>query len=107
PWPQNLHRVRMLCSASTRPILLPLHAPRRRHAKSVPDALKNRLIAASLAKRSDGKASIIQPRPRRESPEHSLVIAPVSLSDPAPVALRVRSLRAHCAQGWLTIAGMN
>src|SRR5215475_4795041 len=97
----------MLCSASTRPILLPLHAPRRRHAKSVPGTLKNRLRAASLAKRSDGKASIIQPRPRHESPALSLVIPPVSLADPAPVASRVRSLRAHCARGWLTIAGMN
>src|SRR5262245_19298879 len=96
----------MLCSASTRPILLPLHAPRRRHAKSVPDALKNRLRAASLAKRSDGKASIIQPRPRRESPELSPVIPPVSLADRVPVASSVRSLRAHCARGWLTIAGM-
>src|SRR5262249_8447509 len=105
-WPQNLRRARMLCSASTRPILLPLHTPRRRHAKSVPDALKNRLRAASLAKRSDGKASIIQPRPRRESPELSPVIPPVSLADPAPVASRARSLRAHCARGWLTIAGM-
>jgi hypothetical protein len=88
-------------------ILLPLNAPRRRHAKSVPDALKNRQKAASLAKRSDGNASIIQPRPRRESPELSLVIPPVSMADPAPVASRVRSLRAHCARGWLTIAGMN
>src|SRR5262249_7614918 len=96
----------MLCLASTRPMLLPLHTPRRRHA-NVPDALKNRLRAASLAKRWDCKASIIQPRPRRESPELSLVIPPVSLADPAPVASRVRSLRAHCARGWLTIAGMN
>src|SRR5262249_40034751 len=102
----NLRRVRMLCSASTRPILLPLHAPRRRHAKSVPDALKNRLTAASFAKRSVCKASIIQPGPRRESPELSLVIPPVSPADPAPVASRVRSLRAHCARGRLTIAGM-
>src|SRR5262249_12234154 len=106
-WPQNLHRVRMLCSASTRPILLPLQAPRRRHTKSVPDHLKNRQKAARLAKRSDGKASIIEPGPRRESPELSLVIPPVSLADPAPLASRVRSLRAHCARGWLTIAGMN
>src|SRR5262245_19172767 len=97
----------MLCSASTRPMLLPLHTSRRRHAKYVPDALKNRLRAASLAKRWDCKASIIQPRPRRESPELSLVIPPVSLADPAPVASRVRSLRAHCARGWFTIAGMN
>src|SRR5262249_22264248 len=96
----------MLCSASTRPILLPLHAPRRRHAKSVRDTLKNRQKAASLTKRSNGKASIIQPRPRPESPELSPVILPVRLADPAPVASRVRSLSAHCARDWLTIAGM-
>src|SRR5262249_13661073 len=90
----------------TRPILLPLQAPRRRHTKSVPDALKNRQKAASLAKRSDGKASIIEPGPRRESPQLSLVIPPVSLSDPAPLASRGRSVRAHGPQGGLTIDGM-
>ena len=42
------------------PILPPLQAARRRHARSVPDALKNRLKDASLAKRPGGKASIIQ-----------------------------------------------
>ena len=70
--------------------LLSLHEPRRRHAKSAPDALKNRLKAASLAKRSSSKASIIQPRPRRESPELSPVTPPANLADPAPVAASVR-----------------
>src|SRR5262249_24477727 len=50
------------------PVLPPLQAPRRRHAKSVPDALKNRLKAAKLAKRPGGRLSTIQSRPRRESP---------------------------------------
>src|SRR5262245_59956454 len=98
------YRSAMFYQSSRPGRFLPLHAPRLAHAKSVPDALTNRLRAASFTKRSDGKASIIQPGPRRESPELSLVIPPVSLADHAQVASRVRSLRAHCARCWLTMA---
>src|SRR5262249_59119754 len=45
----------------------PLQAPSRRHPRAVPDALKNRLKAASLAKRPGSKASIIYSRPGRKS----------------------------------------
>ena len=49
------------------PVLASLQASRRRHAKTVPDALKNRLKARKSRQETGRQASIIQARPRRES----------------------------------------